>query len=137
MSKVLNMTDKTAVVLSFFCVLHCLALPLLLVALPSISTLINFENEIFHMGLILAVVPISLFAIISGYLYHRHKSVFFISSIGIAMLLIAVVYGRSVLGDSGEILLTVVGSVLITFGHFRNFMLRRIYHCHNPINASC
>ena len=137
MNKVLNMTDKTAIVLSFVCVLHCLALPVLLIALPSISTLINFDNEIIHFGLILAVVPISLFAVISGYIHHRHTSVFFISTIGIIMLIVAVIYGHDVLGDSGETLLTIVGSALITFGHLRNFRLRRVYHCEKPIGVSC
>lgn len=137
MIKVLNVSDKTAIVLSFVCILHCLALPTLLIVLPSISNLIDFENEIIHFGLVLIVVPISLFAIISGYLHHRHTSVFFISTVGIVMLIVAVIYGHDVLGDYGEVLLTVVGSALITFGHLRNFTLRRVYHCDKGMGVSC
>ena len=49
------MTDKLAIGLSLLCTFHCLALPILLVLLPSIAAL-GLDNENFHLG-VLGIFP--------------------------------------------------------------------------------
>ena len=56
MNKLQVSADKTAVVLSIACALHCLVLPLALVLMPSIATL-SLADESFHQMLLLFVVP--------------------------------------------------------------------------------
>ncbi|MGB3726049.1 MAG: MerC domain-containing protein [Glaciecola sp.] len=124
MSKFLSMSDKTAIGLSMLCVVHCIATPIVLLALPSISGLLAFDHEIFHTWLLFAVIPISLFAIILGYFHHRRVSVFVISALGMLALIAAAVLGHSMLGEFGEVGLTLLGSVLITLAHLRNLNFR-------------
>jgi drug/metabolite transporter (DMT)-like permease len=125
MKKLLNASDKTAIASSFVCVLHCIALPLILIFLPSVSGLIVFSDERFHLWLVIAVAPISIFAITTGYFHHRRTSIFFISAIGMLILLSAAIFGHDTFGEKGEVIVTLIGSVLIAFGHISNFRLRR------------
>ncbi|MTI12948.1 MerC domain-containing protein, partial [Sansalvadorimonas verongulae] len=63
-------TDRLAISLSFLCLMHCLALPLLLVTLPSL-TVLNLENELFHVGMVAFVIPTSLYALTLGCKKHQ------------------------------------------------------------------
>nr|WP_241664470.1 MerC domain-containing protein [Ningiella ruwaisensis] len=131
MKKLLDSSDKTAVALSFVCVLHCIALPLVLLALPSISGLLVLDDERFHLWLVFIVIPISIFALISGFLHHKRTSVFFVSALGMLMLIAAALFGHDYLGEKGEVGLTLFGSILIAVGHLRNLRLRRVRVCRN------
>ncbi len=59
MRTIQNFTDKMAISLSLLCAIHCLALPLLIVLLPSITAL-QLYGEDFHLWMLLAVIPTSL-----------------------------------------------------------------------------
>lgn len=63
-------TDKFAITLSFLCVIHCVILPFLLVLLPSLGVW-QLDNEAFHSWLLIAVLPVSLYALVSGYKKHH------------------------------------------------------------------
>lgn len=125
----MNATDKAAIALSSICMVHCIVLPILLIALPSVSSLLAFNDERFHFWLLYAVVPISVFAIAAGYLHHRQARIFFISALGMLCLIGAALYGHDVLGDIGEVGLTIFGSLLIAYGHLRNLRSRRRKLC--------
>lgn len=125
MNKFINASDKAAIVLSFLCVLHCIALPIILIILPSVSSLLAFDNERFHLWLVFAVIPISVFAIISGYFHHRQTSVVLLGAIGLLVLIGAALFAHDTMGEKGEVIFTLLGSALIAFGHVRNFRLRR------------
>lgn len=66
--------DTIAVILSALCVLHCLFMPLLVIALPSWSAYF-FANEEFHFWLVLLVIPISSWALYAGWKNHNRKAV--------------------------------------------------------------
>lgn len=123
MKKLIGASDKAAIVLSFMCVLHCLALPVILIILPSVSSLLAFSDERFHLWLVFAVIPVSVFAIISGYLHHRHSNVVWLGAIGLLMLVGAALFAHDILGEKGEVIFTLVGSVLVACSHFRNLQL--------------
>jgi carbon starvation protein CstA len=128
MNKLLNASDKLAIGLSFMCVLHCLALPLILILLPTVSGLLALNNEEFHLWLVFAVIPISLFAVLSGYLHHKRTTVLLASLIGLAMLIVAVALGHDLLGEKGEVIFTLMGSVLIALAHIGNIRLKNPEH---------
>ena len=75
------------------CVLHCIALPLVLMFLPTVTGLLALNDERFHLWLVFAVIPISLFAVISGYLHHKGSKVLSVSAAGLVMLVGAVTFG--------------------------------------------
>jgi len=77
--------DRTAIFLAVLCGIHCLATPILLVALPLIASTF-WVSEHFHLGMLLLVIPTSLLAAYAG--CRRHRDHLVIGSIvaGIAVL---------------------------------------------------
>ncbi|WP_281557834.1 MerC domain-containing protein [Thalassomonas sp. RHCl1] len=124
-------TDKLAISLSMLCVLHCLAFPLILVLLPSIAAL-PLEQESFHLWMVLAVIPTSIYALTLGCKKHKKRSVLFGGLFGLAGLIAALYLGESLLGETGEKLLTVAGATLIALAHYKNFQL-----CHQLSPCPC
>ncbi|WDE05092.1 MerC domain-containing protein [Thalassomonas viridans] len=124
-------TDKLAISLSMLCVLHCLAFPLILVLVPSIAAL-PLEQETFHLWMVVAVIPTSIYALTLGCKKHKKLSVLSGGLIGLAGLIAAVLFGESQLGEAGEKLLTVAGATLIALAHYKNFQL-----CHHLSQCPC
>ncbi|MBT5862299.1 MAG: MerC domain-containing protein [Gammaproteobacteria bacterium] len=121
-------TDKSAVALSFICVLHCFLAPSLLVFTSSFISL-STESESIHKLIIFAAVPISMTALILG--YQNHKKITFLSFgiLGLAILVFAAIAGEYLLGEYGEKWLTLAGSSLTAFCHYKNFITCRKLDC--------
>ena len=116
--------DAAAVSLSLLCAVHCLATPILITLLPSAIAL-RLEDEIFHLWMLLGVVPISTIALTLGCNDHRNLGVACIGALGITMLCSAALLGHDLLGEGGERALTLLGAGLIAGSHIRNFTLCR------------
>lgn len=120
--------DHAAVALSVLCTLHCLLIPVLLILVPTGSFFLFLSDESFHAWILVAVLPISLLAVISGYLHHKRLSTLVLCLFGIAVLVMSAAVGHDVFGHEGEIAVTIFGSVLIAVGHIRNIRLKRAAH---------
>ncbi len=117
-------SDKTAISLSLLCTIHCLALPLLAVSLPSIAAL-PLTDEIFHIWMVIAVVPISAYALTMGCKNHKRYQVLFIGSIGLLILSIVAFFGHDLFGEVLEKAFTVIGATVIAIAHIWNYRLCR------------
>jgi hypothetical protein len=127
MSKwLINMADRSAIVLSMLCVVHCLLLPVILIMLPTVTSLAFLGDERFHLWLLFAVIPISGFAVILGYFHHQSWFVIIIASTGMAILVLVALLGHEVFGEQGEIMASVLGSVFVAYGHIKNFRYRKL-----------
>ena len=115
-------SDKFAMGLSLACVLHCFFVPSFLI-LTSGMLSVSFDNEFVHKLLVLVAVPISSFALIKGYKYHKTFSFISYGILGLVALILAVVLGESILGEFGEKGLTLLGSILVAYSHFKNYKL--------------
>ena len=124
MKNLSSLTNNFAIGLSAMCVLHCLATPLLLVLLPSLSAL-NLENEAFHSWLLIAVIPTSLFSLAMGCKQHRDYRVLVLGILGLTVLISAVFVEDLAHGELLEKVLTVSGAVVVAFAHYMNFRLCR------------
>ena len=113
-------SDKFAMGLSLACVLHCFFVPSFLI-LTSGMLSVSFDNEFVHKLLVLVAVPISSFALIKGYKYHKTFSFLSYGILGLVALILAVVLGESNLGELGEKGLTLLGSILVAYSHFKNY----------------
>ncbi|TQV72104.1 MerC domain-containing protein [Aliikangiella marina] len=112
--------DKTAIGLSFLCVVHCLILPLLLILVPS-STLQMFSDEGFHQGILIAVFISSFTALTIGFKKHKQISIVYWISAGLMILFSAALLGHDLLGEYAEKILTVLGAAIIAIGHIKNY----------------
>ncbi|MBT0585955.1 MerC domain-containing protein [Alteromonas oceanisediminis] len=120
----IGLADRFAIGLSALCVIHCMVLPILLVLLPAFSSLTFLSDEKFHSWLLFAVIPISAFAVLSGYLQHRHLATLGTALCGMTILLLVAFLGHDVFGEIGEVVFSVIGSVLIAYGHISNLKRR-------------
>ena len=115
-------SDKLAISLSFLCMLHCLALPALLIMVPSMTAL-QLDNEAFHLVMLIGVIPISLYALSVGCQLHQRYRLLAMGGVGLLFLIGAVTFGEAFFGESGEKILTLIGSLIIILGHYWNFRL--------------
>lgn len=126
--KIQKNLDRAAISVSALCMLHCLLTPLLLIAIPVMSSTILAE-ELFHKLLVTLVLPVSIFALFIGCRRHRDSMVLIFGSIGLFFLVTVALVGHELLGESGEKIGTAISSLILAYGHFRNYSLCRHDKC--------
>ena len=115
-----KVSDKVSIGISALCLLHCLLFPSFMILLSSFIS-VSLNSELIHYMLLFLVVPVSSFALIVGLNNHKNSFIFFIGLSGLAILVSALFIELSIKTISGEILLTIIGSILITFSHYKNY----------------
>lgn len=130
MIKVENVTDKLAISLSIACAIHCLAMPLVLLLLPSFAVL-PLNNEAFHLWMILIVLPTSVYALFMGCKQHKRYRLIVIGFCGLTLLVSAILLGN----EFWEKILTLMGTFIIAGGHYWNYRLCQQHKlCHRCEN---
>lgn len=118
--RVVDTADRIAIVTSAACVIHCLALPLLLAALPALSRVIQLPESV-HPWLVAFAVPVSGYALLAGGNRHRARHPLVVGAVGLVMLIV----GAFVVGESTlETPVTVAGGLLVVTAHFLNWRQR-------------
>ena len=115
--------DKAAVILSGLCLVHCLALPVLVAVVPFVSEL---GGDHLHAELLLVVIPISVLAFTIGYRRHRSLKVVGFGVLGMAVLALGGTYVHNRYGIAADRAMTVTGSAILAIAHF--FNSRRARH---------
>ena len=82
-------SDKLSICLSLCCILHCIALPVIILMIPSFASL-WINNEKVHVILVLFAVPISLFAMAKSLRVHHNYKCISLAVIGLSFLVIAI-----------------------------------------------
>ena len=121
--------DKMAISLSVVCAIHCLIFPFIIVLLPNIAAW-HINDEGFHQWILLAVLPMSIYALTMGCKKHLRFHLAIIGSLGLIMLVAAAFLGDSLLPEIWEKTLTVIAVSIITLSHYWNFKL-----CHHYNNC--
>lgn len=114
------MLDKVAVALSGLCLLHCLALPFIIVLLPFLG---QFGDGHLHAELLLFVIPVSVIALTAGYRRHGHVGVIIFGAVGLIILTIGGTVVHDLYGATADRAMSVTGSIILAFTHYRNFRL--------------
>ena len=115
-----KISDKFAISLSAICAIHCFFVPVFLVLFSSFES-IQYDNELIHFLFLLMTVPISFFALTLGLKNHKKSSFFILGITGLIILILALILGQGILGELGEKLVTLVGSIIVVFAHFKNY----------------
>ena len=129
MPKVQFISDRLAMLLSSLCVIHCLLTPILLISIPALAGVSILNDETFHQILLFFVLPIGVLALSLGYLHHKNKWVVFAGVFGLTLLSSTLLVewiglGHEVLGEYGEVIITVIASFIIVGAHLINYRLR-------------
>ena len=126
----ISLLDKLAVSTSTICAIHCLFLPIFLSLFPALGTTL-FGEEVLHELLLWVVIPLSLVGLSLGCQRHRDLMVATIGLAGLTSLILAASIGHTVLGKSGEQLVTLAGAAMIGCGHLRYYRLCRLDACNH------
>jgi len=121
-------SDKAAVSLSLLCVAHCFLAPSFII-LSSAVVSFTIDNEFIHKFILFVAVPISIYALYTGYKNHKNFTYIPMGVFGIIALFIAVILGESVLGEFGEKGLTLIGSLGVAYAHFKNHQVCKDLDC--------
>lgn len=124
-TKMSSALDSLAIALSGLCLVHCLALPVLIALFPLLGVGL-IDHESFHQVILIAVVPTTTIALGSGYIRHRYKRVAVLGIAGVAALVFAAFALHSLHAHAMETWLTVAGGLMLAFAHVLNY--RRCSH---------
>ena len=121
-------TDKAAVSLSLLCVAHCFFAPSFII-LSSAFASFAVDNEFVHKFILFIAVPISVYALYTGYKNHKDFSYIPIGVFGLFALVTAVILGESALGEFVEKGLTLIGSIFVAYAHLKNHQACKNLDC--------
>ncbi len=117
--------ERAAISASALCLVHCLALPLVLAALPALSNVLALPESI-HVWILLFAVPSSLLALFSGRARHGASYPIAIGVVGLSALAIGIMpFAHQI-----ETYVTVTGSLALAGAHIQNWRLRHAAHVH-------
>jgi hypothetical protein len=122
MSKSTNWLDGTAVGLSALCLIHCLALPLLVAGLPFLA---QFSEGHLHAQMLVVVLPLSIVALGLGFRHHRSIQIVIAGIIGMSLLTIGATYAHSELGLAADRTFTIIGALTLAGAHYFNSVRTR------------
>ncbi len=123
-----DVADKSAIGLSILCALHCLLFPVAIIFYPNYSSILP-NDEVVHFSILFIIIPVSIFALLRGSQIHKNSTIFVIGLLGILTLVLALILGHNMLGEFGEKIITLIGSIIVGFAHFRNFSICRSIDC--------
>ena len=112
-----NRWDLVGIFVSGLCLIHCLLLPFILAALPSMA--LRHTPEIFHFGVAVVAVPAGVFAFLPGFLRHRKLWVPLVGMLGLVLLVTASVYHEEFNANLDRVITTMGGVMLVT-AHLKN-----------------
>ena len=136
--------DKLAISMAVLCAIHCLIVPILIVAVPLINTTF-FVHEDFHLWMLVAVFPTTLASILMGCRKHKDKFVLSACFLGLAFLVAAFFLQQqgiahcelcatdaNATGSAPSMIawINTIGGVFLILAHSRNFYLCRKLACH-------
>jgi len=121
--------DRVAIALSTICIVHCLAMPLVIAVLPVAAFTFGGDGH-FHSLMLWFVVPTSVVGFGLGFRVHRRADIVLMGAVAVAVLAAAALWGHSAWDPAAEVPVNVVASVLLAAAHWRNFREVRRLHRH-------
>ena len=135
--------DRFAIILSGICALHCIAVPIAISLFPFLSLSMHHGEDthelLFHQMIVFIIIPVTLFALSSGYRSHRKWLPTIVASIGLIILLIPALFfdllsHHQLITHDDEVLITLVGGCVHAIGHILNVQNTR-HHQHMHTNS--
>ena len=114
--------DHVAITLSGLCLVHCLLLPVIIVALPLLA---QFNETHFHAQMLIVAVPVSLLAFALAYRRHGNKAIIAWGIAGIAIMFVGGTVAHASYGILADNLLTIAGAIILVTSHYFNNRLAR------------
>lgn len=119
-SQKIDFFDRLGLILSTVCIVHCLGIPILILALPMIGLELSHLESWTHRVLLAFIATVALLSFLRGYRIHRQWKPIILMGLGLIIVFFAtVIVGRS-WGPFGEPIVAVIGSGFLIAGHLLN-----------------
>jgi hypothetical protein len=122
-----RLADLTGIALSFTCLLHCLALPLLLLLAPALSRWIALPEGI-HAAILLLALPAAAVAMRDGWRQHRRIVPAMLAAAGLVLLALGLSahegWIEAANSEAADRLLTSIGALTLAAAHLVNWRWR-------------
>lgn len=115
--------DSVAVTLSALCLVHCLALPLVVAGLPFLA---QFSEGHLHAQILVVVLPLSTLALLLGFRRHHNLRILLGGVAGMLLLIIGATVAHERLGLTADRAFTIAGSLTLATAHFFNSYRRKL-----------
>jgi len=121
--------DRIAISLSTICIVHCLAMPLLVALLPVVAITFGSDGH-FHALMLWLVVPTSAIAFSLGYRVHGKQGILLSGALAVAVLALVAFWGHDAWDPAVEVTVNVAASIALALTHWQNFRDVRRIHRH-------
>ena len=122
-----RLADLTGILLSLTCLIHCLALPLILLLAPALSRWIALPEGV-HAAILLLALPAAAVAMRDGWRRHRRlvPAVFAVAGLSLLALGLSAHEGWIAVAnpEAADRLLTSVGALALAAAHLVNWRWR-------------
>ena len=122
-----RLADLTGIVLSFTCLIHCLALPLAILLAPALGRWIALPEGV-HAAILLLALPAALVAMKDGWRHHRRVAPGLLAAAGLGLLALGLAAHDGWLGiadrEAADRLLTTAGALTLAAAHLANWRWR-------------
>ncbi|MBX9771240.1 MAG: MerC domain-containing protein [Candidatus Obscuribacterales bacterium] len=108
------------------CIVHCLAMPILLAVMPAFG----LSKSLFGLNdqtIALIILPLCALAIVPGYFKHGQKRVLLSMFLGFSLVIFGSFFAENMIGPTGEIPVNVLGSVFLITASVMNHRLRSCF----------
>lgn len=126
-----RLADLLGITLSLTCLVHCLALPLLILLAPALGTWFSMPEWV-HAAILMLALPAATFAMTDGWRRHRRAAPAALAASGVGLLAagFAAHEGWLALADpeTADRLLTSIGAVTLASAHLLNWRWRHDRH---------
>ena len=111
--------DRIGISLSGLCMVHCMLLPVVLLAVP-LWSIAETLHDWLHPLLLVVLLPISLMALVATASKPQAKRVRVLFGLGLLIIALASLFGHEAANPVVETAFTLLGSGLLVTGHWRN-----------------
>ena len=122
--------DRIAISLSTICIVHCLAMPLLVAILPVAAITLGSDGH-FHALMLWFVVPTSAIGFSLGYRVHGKQGIVLSGALAVAVLALVAFWGHDAWDPAVEVAVNVAASIGLALAHWQNFREVRRAHRHD------
>lgn len=116
-SRTTEILDRTGILLSALCVVHCLTLPLLIAVVPFLG---QFAEGHLHAQMLIVVLPLSTGALALGFRRHRNGQIIILGLVGMLLLTLGGTVMHEQFGIVADRIFTMSGATVLAVSHWYN-----------------
>ncbi len=130
--------DRIGIGVSTLCLVHCLALPLLLTFAPFVELLTDWHLP-FHIGIFILAAPVAFVSLRQGFRHHNKSFILALGGLGCGLIFLNIIF--DIVADnhlhevepSLSLVINVLGGLLLATAHLLNI---RACHVHGKSAAA-